>query len=147
MKIDREKVAGNLKKAKKADLIKSLRAVGITGVSGLNKTKLINKTMDAMEEGKFDNYDADKVILEIREALGLSTHGNVKNRTQGLRKSKVDDAKSAKQLASESLALVKEALAMTNRKPKLRKQFINRMKKELDDFEIEIKEMTAGTPR
>jgi len=143
MKINREKVAGDLKKAKKADLIKSLRAVGITGVSGLNKTKLINKTMDAMEEGKFDNYDADKVILEIREALGLSTHGNVKNRTQGLRKSKVDDAKSAKQLASESLALVKEALAMTNRKPKLRKQFINRMKKELDDFEIEIKEMTS----
>lgn len=143
MKIDREKVAGDLKKSKKADLIKSLRAVGITGVSGLNKTKLINKTMDAMEDGKFDNYDADKVILEIREALGLSTHGNVKSRTQGLRKSKVDDAKSAKQLASESLALVKEALAMTNRKPKLRKQFINRMKKELDDFEIEIKEMTS----
>jgi len=143
MKIDREKVAGDLKKSKKADLIKSLRAVGITGVSGLNKTKLINKTMDAMEDGKFDNYDADKVILEIREALGLSTHGNVKSRTQGLRKSKVDDAKSAKQLASESLALVKEALAMTNRKPKLRKQFINRMKKELDDFEIEIKEITS----
>ena len=81
----------------------------------------------------------------MREALGLSTHGNIKNRTQGIRKSKKDDAKSPKALADEALALVKEALAMKG-KPKLKKQLLARMMKEMDKFEEEI-ESIKTTPK
>ena len=82
-------------------------------------------------------YEAEKAIKVMREALGLSTHGNIKNRTQGIRKSKKDDAKSPKALADEALALVKEALAMKG-KPKLKKQLLARMMKEMDKFEEEM---------
>jgi len=139
---DREKAEKDLMKLPKKTLIDGLKVVKFKGISAkLNKKELVKRMLDGMEEGYFKHYEEEKTIKLIREALGLSTHGNIKDRTQGLRKSKIDDSKTPKQLASESLALVKQALAMTDRKPKLKKQFISRIRKELDDFEEELKNL------
>ncbi len=142
MKIDRVDIGKGLMKIKRAELIRGLKVVGVSGVNNLKKSDLVNKMMDEMEKGKFKQYEADKTILVIREALGLSTHGNLKSRTAGIRKSKKDDAKSASQLANESLSLMKDAMRMEKRKPKLSKDFIKKIKKELELFENEINKIT-----
>ncbi len=110
-----------------------------------NKDELIAIMEQELKSGGFKEYEAEKAIKVMREALGLSTHGNIKNRTQGIRKSKRDDAKSPKALADEALSLVKEALAMKG-KPKLKKQLLARMMKEMDKFEEEI-ESIKTTPK
>ena len=92
MKIDRVDIGKGLMKIKRAELIRGLKVVGVSGVNNLKKSDLVNKMMDEMEKGKFKQYEADKTILLIREALGLSTHGNLKSRTAGIRKSKKDEA-------------------------------------------------------
>tara|TARA_R110000822_G_scaffold48224_3_gene127290 strand:- start:2403 stop:2702 length:300 start_codon:yes stop_codon:yes gene_type:complete len=77
--------------------------------------------------------------------MGLSTSGNLKSRTAGLRKSKAEDAKSAKQIAQEAMVSVRAALKVKG-KPKLKKQFLARMKKEMDDFEKELMAISSKQP-
>lgn len=93
------------------------------------------------ENGELKYNEAKSAVFEMRKALGLSTATNVKSATQGLRKSAKDDKKSAKDLADEALGMVKKALAMTG-KPKLKKQFLQRVQKEMDAFDEDVKEIT-----
>ena len=101
--------------------------------------------MEAGKKIRLAEYDAEAAILKVREALGLSTSGNLKSRTQGLRKSKIDDAKTPKQIASEAMVAMRQALRIKD-KPKLKKQFLAKMKKEMADFEKELDKISAQQP-
>jgi len=130
--------ATKLETLSREDLKRAAKVLKLKGYGNKNKTELIADIMEAGKKISLAEYNAEAAILKIREALGLSTSGNLKSRTAGLRKSKIEDAKSPKQLAAEAMKAVKEALAATNRKPKLSKQFKMRIKKELDDFEASL---------
>ncbi len=135
--------ATKLETLSRNDLKRAAKVLKIKGFGNKNKTELIADIMEAGKKVSDPQYDAEEAILQIREALGLSTSGNIKSRTKGLRKSKKDDEKSPKQLAREALALMREATGSRLRtQPKLKKQFIMRMKKELEEFEKEIEEIT-----
>ncbi len=118
-----------------------LRVMKIKGVSTFNKTKLVKKIMDEQDKGNMANYEANQTIAEIRKALGL-TNNPLASRTKGVRKTKVDDAKEAKAFADEALGLVRKAMKTIGRKPKLSKQFKQRILKEIEDFEDEIDKIT-----
>jgi hypothetical protein len=128
------------------DLKKAAKVLKLAGYGNKNKTQLVNMIMEASREVSKAQYEAEGAILKVREALGLSTHGKVKSRTQGIRKSFKDEAKSPKELASEALAAMRKAMAMAEGKPKLKRQFVARMKKEMDDFEKEVEEITSRQP-
>ena len=127
-----------LMKLSREDLKRAAKILKLKGYGNKNKRELAISIMDAGEKVSFAEYDAEGAILNVREALGLSTSGNLKSRTAGLRKSKIDDAKSPKELAAEAMRAVAAALSATNRKPKLNKQFKMKIKKELDDFEASM---------
>ncbi len=134
--------ATKLETLSRNDLKRAAKVLKIKGFGNKNKTELIASIMEAGKKVSDAQYDAEDAILQIREALGLSTSGNIKSRTKGIRKSKKDDEKSPKQLAKEALALMREATGSRLRtQPKLKKQFIMRMKKELDEFEKEIEDI------
>ena len=63
----------------------------------------------------------------------------MKNPTQGLRKSKKEDAKPAKQQAEEALKAVKEALKASSEMPKLRKQLMRRLLKAYESQDDQFK--------
>jgi len=135
--------ATKLETLSRTDLKRAAKVLKIKGFGNKNKTELIADIMEAGKKVSDAQYDAEEAILQIREALGLSTSGNIKSRIKGIRKSKKDDEKSPKQLAKEALALMREATGSRLRtQPKLKKQFIMRMKKELEEFEKEIEEIT-----
>jgi len=135
--------ATKLETLSRNDLKRAEKVLKIKGFGNKNKTELIADIMEAGKKVSDAQYDAEEAILQIREALGLSTSGNIKSRIKGIRKSKKDDEKSPKQLAKEALALMREATGSRLRtQPKLKKQFIMRMKKELEEFEKEIEEIT-----
>jgi len=135
--------ATKLETLSRNDLKRAAKVLKIKGFGNKNKTELIVDIMEAGKKVSDAQYDAEEAILQIREALGLSTSGNIKSRIKGIRKSKKDDEKSPKQLAKEALALMREATGSRLRtQPKLKKQFIMRMKKELEEFEKEIEEIT-----
>jgi len=135
--------ATKLETLSRNDLKRAAKVLKIKGFGNKNKTELIADIMEAGKKVSDAQYDAEEAILQIREALGLSTSGNIKSRIKGIRKSKKDDEKSPKQLAKEALALMREATGSRLRtQPKLKKQFIMRMKKELEEFEKEIEEIT-----
>ena len=136
--------ATDLSILKKTELQDVLRAIKYKGnIANKNKTQLIAIIMDEEDKGNMKQFHAHDAILKMRQALGLSTHRNVKSRTQGLRKSKAEDAKSAKQQASEALALVKQAASF---KPKLKKQFLERLKNEMEKMEKDIDKITSKIP-
>ena len=85
-----------------------------------------------------------KRAAKILKLKGFS-NGNLKSRTAGLRKSKVDDAKTAKQIATEAMASIREAMSIKS-KPKLKKQFLTRMKKEMETFEKELDAISSKEP-
>lgn len=130
-----------LKRTELQDVLKAIKYKG--SIANKNKTQLIAIIMDEEDKGNMKQFEAHDAIMKMRQALGLSTHRNVKSRTQGLRKSKAEDAKSAKQQASEALALIKQA---QNFKPKLKKQFLERMKKEVNEMEKDIDKITSKIP-
>ena len=135
--------ATDLQTLSRTELQEILRVIRFKGaIAAKNKTELIASIMEADDKGLMKNYEAQSAIKKMREVLNLSTHRNIKSATQGLRKNKRDEAKDPKQLASEALDLVKKALSQKG-KPKLKKQLVARMKKELEDFDAELKSITT----
>jgi len=130
-----------LMKLSREDLKRSAKILKLKGYGNKSKRELAISIMDAGEKVRLAEYNAEGVILTIREALGLSTSGNLKSRTAGLRKSKIDDAKSPKVLAQEALVAVRAAMAASNRSPKLSKQFKTRIANELEKFEKDLKKL------
>jgi len=137
--------ATKLETLSREELKRAAKVLKLKGYGNKNKTELISAIMEAGKEVSKAQYDAESAILKVREALGLSTSGNIKSRTQGLRKSKKEDAKSPKQIASEAMSAMREALAIKD-KPKLKRQFVTRMKKEMADFEKELDKITSQQP-
>ena len=137
--------ATKLETLSREQLKRAAKDLKLKGYGNKNKTELISAIMEAGKEVSKAQYDAESAILKVREALGLSTSGNIKSRTQGLRKSKKEDAKSPKQIASEAMSAMREALAIKD-KPKLKRQFVARMKKEMADFEKELDKITSQQP-
>lgn len=137
--------ATKLETLSREDLKRAAKVLKLKGYGNKNKTELIALIMEAGKEVSKAQYDAESAILKVREALGLSTSGNIKSRTQGLRKSKKEDAKTPKQIASEAMSAMREALAIKD-KPKLKRQFVARMKKEMADFEKELDKITSQQP-
>ena len=139
--------ATKLETLSRDELKRAAKVLKLKGYGNKNKTELISSIMEAGKEVSASEYDAESAILKVREALGLSTHGRIKSRTQGLRKSKKDDAKSPKRLASEAMAAMREATGSRLRtQPKLKKQFLAKMRKEMDDFEKEVEAITSRQP-
>jgi len=130
--------ATKLETLSREDLKRAAKILKLKGFGNKNKTELISAIMEAGKKISSAEYNAEAAILKVREAMGLSTSGNLKSRTAGLRKSKIDDKKSPKELAAEAMRAVAAALSATNRKPKLNKQFKMKIKKELDDFEASM---------
>ena len=137
--------ATKLEALSRNDLLRAAKILKLKGFSNKNKKELTALIMDAGKNIRKAEYDAEAAILKVREALGLSTSGNLKSRTAGLRKSKVDDAKSPKQIAAEAMASIREAMRIKE-KPKLKKQFLARMKAEMEAFEKELDAISAKQP-
>tara|TARA_R110002020_G_scaffold296463_2_gene512054 strand:+ start:1550 stop:2047 length:498 start_codon:yes stop_codon:yes gene_type:complete len=137
--------ATKLETLSREDLKRAAKVLKLKGYGNKNKTELISAIMEAGKEVSKAQYDAESAILKVREALGLSTSGNIKSRTQGLRKSKKEDAKTPKQIASEAMSAMREALAIKD-KPKLKRQFVARMKAEMEKFEKELDKITSQQP-
>ena len=137
--------ATKLETLSREQLKRAAKVLKLKGYSNKNKVELIAAIMEAGKKIRLAEYDAESAILKVREALGLSTSGNIKSRTQGLRKSKKEDAKTPKQIASEALTAMREALAIKD-SPKLKRQFLARMRKEMNDFEKDIDKITSNIP-
>ena len=137
--------ATKLETLSREDLKRAAKILKLKGYGNKNKTELISAIMEAGKSIRKAEYDAEAAILKVREALGLSTSGNIKSRTAGLRKSKIDDAKTPKQIASEAMASMRQALRIKD-KPKLKRQFLAKMKKEMLDFEKELDKITSQEP-
>ena len=137
--------ATKLETLSREELKRAAKILKLKGYGNKNKTELISAIMEAGKSIRKAEYDAEAAILKVREALGLSTSGNLKSRTAGLRKSKIEDAKSAKQIASEAMSAMREALKIKG-SPKLKKQFLTKMRKEMLDFEKELEKITAQQP-
>ena len=137
--------ATKLETLSREDLKRAAKILKLKGFSNKNKKELTALIMEAGKDIRKAEYDAESAILKVREALGLSTSGNLKSRTAGLRKSKVDDAKTAKQIATEAMASIREAMSIKS-KPKLKKQFLTRMKKEMETFEKELDAISSKEP-
>ena len=127
------------------ELKRAAKIMKLKGYGNANKEGLVDLIMRQAAIISRAEYDAESAILLIREAMGLSTSGNLKSRTAGIRQSKVENAKSAKQLANEAMVSVRAALKVKG-KPKLKKQFLARMKKEMDEFEKELMTITSTQP-
>ena len=143
--MDAEARAKKLETLSRNDLLRAAKILKLKGFSNKNKKELISLIMDAGKNIRKAEFDAEAAILKVREALGLSTSGNLKSRTAGLRKSKVDDAKTPKQIAAEAMASIRQAMKIKD-KPKLKKQFLTRMKKEMEAFEKELDAISAKQP-
>ena len=143
--MDYQARATKLETLSREQLKRAAKVLKLKGYSNKNKVELIAAIMEAGKKIRLAEYDAESAILKVREALGLSTSGNIKSRTQGLRKSKKEDAKTPKQIASEALTAMREALAIKD-SPKLKRQFLARMRKEMNDFEKDIDKITSNIP-
>ncbi len=137
--------AVKLQTLSREQLKRGAKVLKLKGYTNKNKTELIAMIQEAIPEIKKSQYEAESAILTIREALGLSTSGNLKNRTAGLPRDKKRGKQSPKQIATEAMEAVREALAIKD-KPKLRNQFIERMKKEMEDFEKELDAISSKEP-
>ena len=137
--------ATQLQALSRLDLKRAAKILKLKGYGNKNKTELIALIMEAEKQISKHQYDAEDAILKVREALGLSISGNIKSRTQGLRKNYKDSTKTAKELAADAMKSMREAMAVRD-KPKLKKQFIERMRKEMDAFEKEIEEINRKQP-
>ena len=137
--------ATKLETLSRNDLLRAAKILKIKGFSNKNKTQLIALVMDAGKDIRKAEFDAEAAILKVREALGLSTSGNLKSRTAGLRKSKIEDNKTPKQIAKEAMASIRQAMKIKD-KPKLKKQFLTRMKAEMEAFEKELETISAKQP-
>tara|TARA_R110002072_G_scaffold295475_1_gene466464 strand:- start:132 stop:656 length:525 start_codon:yes stop_codon:yes gene_type:complete len=140
---DKERISKHLHETmSRPELLKVLQIGGETGFGNKNKTQMINRIIKMNEDGNLKYIEAKAVVREIRQALGLSVSGNIKSATQGIRKNKKDESKSAKELASDAMKAVRDALAAAERKPKLSKQIKTRIAKEINDFENDLAKIT-----
>ena len=137
--------ATKLETLSREDLKRAAKVLKLKGFGNKNKTELISAIMEAGKNIRKAEYDAESAILKVREALGLSTSGNLKSRTAGLRKSKIEDNKTPKQIAKEAMASIRQAMKIKD-KPKLKKQFLTRMKAEMEAFEKELETISAKQP-
>jgi len=121
-------------------LIESLRTINYEGKGLGTKTKdqLIAIVETQEKKGAFKNYEANEAVRMVRKALGLSTHGNVKSRTQGLKPNKSDAGKSGKELAEEALLSVRKAMNFKTDN-RVKKMLLQTLKNDLDQFEDEMK--------
>ncbi len=81
--------ATKLETLSREDLKRAAKILKLKGYGNMNKTQLISVIMEAGKSIRKAEYDAESAILKVREALGLSTSGNLKSRTAGLRKLKI----------------------------------------------------------
>ena len=86
--------ATKLETLSREDLKRAAKVLKLKGFGNKNKTELISAIMEAGKNIRKAEYDAESAILKVREALGLSTSGNLKSRTAGLRKSNISKAAS-----------------------------------------------------
>jgi len=118
-----------------------LRLARIPKHSNKNKNELVNIVMSADEKDGLKYLEEEKVIIEIRNVLGLTNNPKAK-RTKGVRKSFKDDEKTAKQLADEVIVLMKRL--KEKKTPKLKRQFKTRVSNMMRDFDEEIKNITSS---
>ena len=116
-------------------LKRAAKVLKLKGFSNKNKNQLIAMVLKNRNKLSDAEYRANEAILVVRESLGLSTSGNLKNPTKGIRISKKEAAKPAKQQADEALKMVKAALKASSEMPKLRQQLIRRIKKEYEPID------------
>ena len=129
-----------LKKMTKKQLSDILRLVKVSGFSVKTKPQLVVMVMDADKAGKLKYIEEEKVIREIRTALGLTNDPRA-SRTKGIRKSFKDDAKSPTQLADEALSMMRRI--QEKGKPRMRKKFKADVDKMMSDFEKRIADTNA----
>ena len=144
--MDYKSAAVKLETLSRDELKRAAKILKVPKFGNKNKTELISAIMEGGKKQLFrGEYDAEDAILKVREALGLTTDPRA-GRTKGIRKSFKDEAKSPKELATEAMAAMRKAMAQTHGKPKLKKQFIARMKKEMDEFEADIEKIKSKKP-
>ncbi len=120
-----------LMKMSREDLKRGAKILKLKGFGNKNKTQLVDMIMEnkgKLSEGQFMAEDA---ILKIREALSLSTSGNIKKATKGLRNTPKSgrNQKSAQRLAEEALMDVRKATRKSKGKLELDKDVVARLKK------------------
>jgi uncharacterized protein YdaL len=136
--------AVKLQTLSREQLKRAAKVLKLKGYSNKNKSELISMISENKSKVSEAVYNANEAILKIREALKLSTSGNVKSATQGLRKSKKEADKPAKQQADEALKMVKDALSTIKKKPKLSKQFLTRLEAEMKRHETFIENVNKS---
>jgi len=122
-----------LMKMSREDLKRGAKILKLKGYANKNKSAIIDMILQnkgKLSEGQFMAEDA---ILKIREAMGLSTSGNIKKKTKGLRNTPKSgkNQKSAQRLAEEALTDVRKAMRKSKGKLELDKDVVDRLKKEM----------------
>ena len=74
------------------ELKRAAKVLKLKGYTNKNKTQLVDMIAAELPKVRKAQYDAESAILTIREALKLSTSGNIKDRLKGVRKSKKESA-------------------------------------------------------
>lgn len=125
------------------ELKRGAKVLKLKGYTNKNKTQLVDMIASELPKVRKAQYDAESAILTIREALKLSTSGNIKDRTKGIRKSKKEASKPAQQQAAEALREVRKAMSY---KPKTTRKFKSKMEKDMEKFERDVTNITSQQP-
>ena len=125
------------------ELKRAAKVLKLKGYTNKNKTQLVDMIAAELPKVRKAQYDAESAILTIREALKLSTSGNIKDRLKGVRKSKKESAKSGSQQAAEALREVRKAM---DYKPKLTRKFKSKMDKNMEKFNRDVTNITSQQP-
>jgi len=119
-----------LMKLSREDLKRAAKIMKIKGFGNKNKSQLVDMIIankDVLSRGQLE---ANEAILMVREALGLSTSGNIKKETKGLRNTPKTgrNQKSAQRLATEAIADMKKATRKSKGKLGLDKDVVAKLK-------------------
>lgn len=119
-----------LMKLSREDLKRAAKIMKLKGFGNKNKSQLVDMIIDNKDKLSRGELEANEAIIMVREALGLSTSGNIKKETKGLRNTPKSgrNEKSAQRLANEAIADIRKAMRKSKGKLDLDKDVIAKLK-------------------
>ena len=119
-----------LMKLSREDLKRAAKIMKLKGFGNKNKSQLVDMIIDNKDKLSRGQLEANEAIIMVREALGLSTSGNIKKETKGLRNTPKSgrNEKSAQRLANEAIADIRKAMRKSKGKLDLDKDVIAKLK-------------------
>lgn len=132
-----------LAKLSREELKKAAKVMKLKGFGNKNKKDLVEMLAAEIPKMRSAQYNAESAILAVRKALKMSTSGNIKDRTKGIRKSKKEAAKPASQQAAEAMRDVQKAMSY---KPRMKRSFKTKVEKDMEKFNRDVTNITSRQP-